>query len=33
MSALGPVAAWPRQLGILLVRAYQVALSPIFGGH
>lgn len=33
MSPLGPVAAWPRRLGILLVRAYQVALSPIFGGH
>lgn len=33
MSALGPVPSWPRQLGILLVRAYQVGLSPIFGGH
>lgn len=23
---------WPRQAGILLVRGYQLVLSPIFGG-
>ncbi len=26
------MANWPRRAAILLVRAYQVGLSPIFGG-
>lgn len=26
------MATWPRRAAILLVRAYQVGLSPIFGG-
>ncbi|MBL0938854.1 MAG: membrane protein insertion efficiency factor YidD [Gemmatimonadaceae bacterium] len=26
------IRQWPRQAGILLVRGYQLVLSPIFGG-
>lgn len=32
ITARMPLSQWPRQGAILLVRGYQVVLSPIFGG-